>query len=108
MLPGKPGESLERHVLIGEPGHSELFGDRSHLESAGGKAGFGLLICGVPGCQSDHGGQPLGRHALHLSLQPACEAQGIILKPALVCLFVCFLKAIGLKWPLQLQLCSDT
>lgn len=62
------------------------------------------------GCQaaswrrSDHGRQPLGRHVLHLSPQPASKAKGIILKPA----FSLFLKAVGVKWPFKIQLCADT
>lgn len=42
---------LGRPVLVGEPGQCEPFGNRSPLESAAGKAGFGLLITDV-GCQA--------------------------------------------------------
>lgn len=40
MLPGKPGMSLGKHVLIRESGHISAVGIRNHLESADGKAGI--------------------------------------------------------------------
>lgn len=83
MLPGKLGKSLGRHVLIREPGHIAALGIRSHLESADGKAGFGLLITDLWGARAaswkrsdSWRRQPLGRHALHLSPGLADKAKG--------------------------------
>lgn len=49
---------------MGEPGQCEPFGNRSRLESADGKAGFGLLITEVWGAKLKAGeGQRKGETA---------------------------------------------